>query len=149
MENIGYRLFEIRRAQGLCYKCGDKYQPRHQCKQKLNVISATTEHQEMKQNGEIEGDTMNNDVETMEEPMDEAIYLNTLSGTEVPNTIILRGEAKRNIITILLDSRSTHSFLDLETAKKIGCTISDAVPMKVTVANKNHIFSLHTCLKLK
>ncbi|XP_075088178.1 uncharacterized protein LOC142170225 [Nicotiana tabacum] len=54
-----------------------------------------------------------------EEIMDEAITLNALSGTEVPNAIKLRGEAKRNKITILLDSRSTHSFLDLETARRI------------------------------
>lgn len=99
--------------------------------------------------GTLKGGIVDYDVMPNEDSMDEAICLNALSGTEVPNTIILRGEAKRNKITILLDSGSTHSFLDLETAKKIGCTISNAVPMRVTVANGNHIFSLHTCPKLQ
>lgn len=84
-----------------------------------------------------------------EEIMDEAISLNALSGTEVPNTIKLRGEAKNNKITILLDSGSTHSFLDLETARKIGCQIIEVVPMRVTVANRNHITSLHSCPRFK
>lgn len=84
-----------------------------------------------------------------EEIMDEAISLNALSGTEVPNTIKLRGEAKNNKITILLDSGSTHSFLDLETARKIGCQILEAVPMRVTVANGNYITSLHSCPRFK
>ncbi|KAF3624466.1 hypothetical protein FXO38_30251 [Capsicum annuum] len=42
---------------------------------------------------------------------------------EVPNTIRLQGEAKKNKVTILLNSGSTHSFLDMDTAKKIGCNI--------------------------
>lgn len=49
--------------------------------------------------------------------MDEASSLNTLDGTEVPNTIHLQGEVRRKTLTILLDSDSTHSFLDLETDK--------------------------------
>lgn len=133
--NTRNRLFETRRAHGLCYKYRDKYQPGHQCKHKLNVISATTEQHEMVPIGETEVDIMNYDVEPVEEPIDEAICLNALSGTEVPNTILLRGEAKRNGITIPLNSRSTHSFLDLETAQKLGCTINDAFPMRVIVAS--------------
>lgn len=38
------KLFESRKAQGLCYKCGKKYHPGHQCKpRQLNAISAATE----------------------------------------------------------------------------------------------------------
>lgn len=81
--------------------------------------------------------------------MHEAISLNALSGVEMPITIRLRGEAKKNSLTILVDSGSTHSFLDLETAKKIGCPITRAVPMRVTIADGNHILSWHTCHKFK
>nr|XP_009796424.1 PREDICTED: uncharacterized protein LOC104243009 [Nicotiana sylvestris]XP_016468831.1 PREDICTED: uncharacterized protein LOC107791307 [Nicotiana tabacum] len=69
--------------------------------------------------------------------------------TTVPNTIKLRGEAKKNSLTILLDSGSTHSFLDMEAARKIGCLIAEAVPMRVTVANGNYLMSLHICHKFR
>lgn len=81
--------------------------------------------------------------------MDEAIILNSLSGTEVPNTIKLKGESKKNQITILLDSESTHSFLELETTKMMECIITNNRPMRVTVANENYLMSLHFCPKFK
>ncbi|XP_019225505.1 PREDICTED: uncharacterized protein LOC109207079 [Nicotiana attenuata] len=84
-----------------------------------------------------------------EEVVDEAISLNALSGTEVPNTIKLRGESKKNSMSILLDSGSTHSFLDMETAKEMGCAIKETSPMRVTVANGNHVMSYHTCPTFK
>lgn len=68
-----------------------------------------------------------------------------MSGTEVPNTIKLGGESKKNNMSILLDSGSTHGFLDIETARKIGCAIKETSPMRVTVANENHVMSYHTC----
>ncbi|XP_070022199.1 uncharacterized protein [Nicotiana sylvestris] len=139
------KLFESRKTQGLCYKCGEKYHPGHQCRpRQLNAISAATEealeaalHQE---------ETV---IIPEEEIVDKAISLNALSGTEVPNTIKLRGEAKKNSLIILLDSGSTHSFLDMEAAKKIGCLILEAVPMRVIVENGNYLMSLHICHKFK
>lgn len=83
------------------------------------------------------------------EVMDGAISLNALSETEVPNTIKLKGESKKNQMTILLDSGSTHNFLDLEIAKKMGCLIAEASPMRVMIANGNHLMSLHICHMLK
>lgn len=80
-----------------------------------------------------------------EEEIQEAISLNALSGTEVPNTTRLQGDAQENKVTILLDSGSTHSFLDIETARKIGCEVSEASPMRVTVANESHLMSRHFC----
>nr|XP_016449252.1 PREDICTED: uncharacterized protein LOC107774272 [Nicotiana tabacum] len=146
----GNKLLELRKAQGLCYKCGEKYHVGHQCKTKqLNTMSASIDPTELEQSEGIEGDVKELEEMPGEEIMDEAISLNALSGTEVPNTIKLGGEAKRNKITILLDSGSTHSFLDLETARRIGCQIIEAVPMRVTVANGNHITSLHSCPRFK
>lgn len=147
MGNQANKVFESRRAQWLCYKYGDKYVPCHQCKQKqLNVISATTEQEGEEQSGmEHEGDSL----ELQEEVVDEAVSLNALSGAEVPNTIRLRRESKKNSMSILLDSGSTHSFLDIETAKKMGCVVKVTSPMRVTVVNGNHVMSYHTCPSFK
>lgn len=139
------RLFETRKAQGLCYKCGEKYHPGHQCKHKqLNDMSASMEPPEGETNTKFE------DIGAqVKEIMDEEISLNSLSGTEVPNTITLKEESKKNTITILLNSGSTYSFLDLETSKKRGCVIRETASMRVTVANRNHLCNLYTCPKFK
>ncbi|PHT85499.1 hypothetical protein T459_07605 [Capsicum annuum] len=84
-----------------------------------------------------------------EEVLQEATNLNFLSVTEVPNTIRLQGEAKKNKVTILLNSGSTHSFLDMDTAKKIGCNVCEATPMRVTITNGGHILSRHFCPNFK
>lgn len=78
----------------------------------------------------------------------EAINLNALSSTELVNTIRPKGYAKMKL-SILLDSGSTHSFVDLETAKQIGYPIKEARPMRVTMANGNYIMSLYSCPKFQ
>lgn len=86
---------------------------------------------------------------TEEEIVDEAISLNALSGIEVPNTIKLRGESKKNQMTLLLDSGRTHIFLNLETTKKIRCVINEDAPIRVTIANGNHLMSLYIFHRFK
>ncbi|PPD89864.1 hypothetical protein GOBAR_DD13211 [Gossypium barbadense] len=45
-------------------------------------------------------------------------------------TIRVIGRAKKRPLHILINSRSAHNFLDLETAKKLGCKITTVKPMK-------------------
>ncbi|XP_060178154.1 uncharacterized protein LOC132608099 [Lycium barbarum] len=144
------KLFETRRAQGLCYKCGEKYHQGHVCRPKqLNAMDAYMESGEEGQDGVI-GEQVEEQMEIPEEEIIEGtISLNALSGTEVPNTISLRGEAKKNKLTLLVDSGSTHSFLDMETAKKVGCHIKEASTMRVTVANGGHLMSRYCCPNFK
>lgn len=66
--------------------------------------------------------------------MNEAVSLHGLPGTEFPNAIRLKGQARKKKLTILLDSTSTHIFLDIETAKQIGCHIKEVVPFEAPVA---------------
>lgn len=93
--------------------------------------------------GSKTGDTL------YEEVIDEAISLNDLSGTKVPNTITLRANVKKKVLSVLLDSGSTHNFLDIEIAKQIGYVIQDARPMRVTVANGSQILSRKICPSFK
>ncbi|GKA72258.1 hypothetical protein Tco_0778474 [Tanacetum coccineum] len=59
-------------------------------------------------------------IENKEEIMPQ-ISLNAM--TEIPNYQIMRikGFVGKQLLHILIDSRSTHSFLDLSVAKKLGC----------------------------
>ncbi|GKE27293.1 retrotransposable element Tf2 [Tanacetum coccineum] len=50
-------------------------------------------------------------------------------------------------IHILIDSGSTHNFIDTSTAKRIGCGISAIVPLQVDVADGNKLLSTLVCRK--
>lgn len=67
------------------------------------------------------------DTFTKEVMVDEAISLHALSRVEVPNTIRLKEEVEKMDLIILLDSRSTHSFLALDATNKMGCTINEVI----------------------
>ena len=51
------------------------------------------------------------------------------------------GQAKKNSPHILIDSGSTHNFLDVVTAKKLGCDMRSTVPLQISVANGSKLIS--------
>lgn len=49
-----------------------------------------------------------------------AVCMNVLSGDNIGvNTILVRGTIKNMKLTMLIDSRNTHSFIDVNTAKEL------------------------------
>ncbi|KAF3614166.1 hypothetical protein T459_07193 [Capsicum annuum] len=97
------QLKETGKAQGLCYRYGEKYTVGHQCKPKqISVMSTTVEFEEetLKTFNRDQPNAAENDggfnMELQEsEVMDKVISLHALSGTEVPNTLRLKGVAKK------------------------------------------------------
>lgn len=57
----------------------------------------------------------------------------------------VKGKVRGRLFHILVDSGSTHNFLDFELAKKIGCVIESVSPQTISVANGNHIVCKHVC----
>lgn len=73
------------------------------------------------------------------------ISLSALSGNHNFHTMRVVGMVEGKPLHILIDSGSTHNFLDLNLAKKLGCELEKIVPQAVTVANGNHIACQHKC----
>lgn len=63
------------------------------------------------------------------------ISVHALAGQMVAETIKLIGKVKGNCINILVDTGSTHSFLDIAAAKKLRCQLEQTAPLMVTVAD--------------
>ncbi|GKA85512.1 zinc finger, CCHC-type containing protein, partial [Tanacetum coccineum] len=71
-------------------------------------------------------------------------------GTDVEEDVDLLtnegvGCVGKNVVHVLVDSGSTHNFLDLQIAKKLGCRLRKICPMDVSVANGNVMSSLYEC----
>ncbi|GJS29428.1 reverse transcriptase [Tanacetum coccineum] len=73
------------------------------------------------------------------------ISLNVMSGVNSYRTMRARGCMSKNTLHVLVDLRSTHNFLDLHTAKKLGYKVRKVCPLVVSVANRNVMTSLYEC----
>ncbi|GKB83583.1 putative mitochondrial protein [Tanacetum coccineum] len=77
------------------------------------------------------------------------ITLNALSGLNSYQTMRVKGRVGKKVVYILIDYGSTHNFLDVHTAKKLGCRLAKTTPMQVSVANGQRMMSTYVCHYLK
>lgn len=97
---------QYRRNNHLCFKCGDKFSPNHQCKfANLNFVVMEEEDDEFEDaEGEQEEGTGNPGQE-----MEVSLY--ALSDSLKRKTISLQGFMNNTTVTILVDTGSSHSFI--------------------------------------
>ncbi|XP_026443579.1 uncharacterized protein LOC113343662 [Papaver somniferum] len=118
---------------GMCYNCDVFYKPGHRCKtQQLFMLVVSDEEtasppiedsEEETASPSTSGDT------TMEIP------LHALTGLVTQSTIRVPGKLLNQDIFILIDTGSTHSFVDSSLADKLHLHIDHTGQMLVTVAN--------------
>ena len=120
---LSNKEIDERRAKNLCFFCEEKYFPRHKCSTqvyKLEVIEEENSHAE-KETGEMEKDVEEEETRMLEETMQ--LSLSALSGVSASCTMRVTGRVKNSPLYILLDSDSTHNFLDISTTKRLHCEI--------------------------
>ncbi|KAK6132617.1 hypothetical protein DH2020_033647 [Rehmannia glutinosa] len=119
-----------RREKGLCYNCDDAFTFGHRCKHRINYMIMTEEEElSYLQPTETEVETP---VESMEEIQ---MSINAITGEDGITTMRLNGEVGEHKLHILIDSGSTLSFIQEDTALKLGCYLEAAKPLLVKVAN--------------
>jgi Ty3 transposon capsid-like protein len=123
-------LMEQRRALGQCFKCGDKFFPGYQCKVKVQMLLG----QELKD--EDEGKQVNN-LEVDEAEMAEEAIVSLYATHSHPqmSTMRFKGQVGLKHVYALLDSGSTHSFVDPTVLVDQKCQIMHTNPLIVMVAN--------------
>ena len=134
-------------AKGLCFFCDQTYEKGHQCnnrKTQLFLIEIPGVDEE-ESGDDLEG---REGMEFQEEENPQ-ISINALSGLPGFQTMRVTGMYGKSPLHILLDSGSTHNFLDISMAKKLGCTIEETPVQAVTVADGNRLHCLHICKKFK
>nr|DAD28974.1 TPA_asm: hypothetical protein HUJ06_030442 [Nelumbo nucifera] len=127
-----------RRAKGLCMFCDEVFTPGHQLKHKrvrLYVVELE---------GEEEEETAVVDVNEGEATAEPYILVNAINGTPHFQTMRVTGYHGRKPLHILIDSGSTHNFIDEHVVKKIGCRLEAMKPMAVAV-DGNRVFAIAIC----
>nr|GEU44266.1 UDP-glycosyltransferase 71E1 [Tanacetum cinerariifolium] len=67
------------------------------------------------------------------------ISLNALNGMESFQTLRVTGHVGKQDLHILIDTRSTHNFLDVNKAKQLGCHFSNTFPLKMDIPALNMV----------
>ncbi|XP_074318692.1 uncharacterized protein LOC141655514 [Silene latifolia] len=144
---------EERRRKNLCFYCDEQYTAGHVCKGKLYKIQVVPieesdgtegESEEMEEECEINPVHSSREEGVEEQPL---ISLNAMAGHNSFQTMRVTGKVRTQSVHILIDSGSTHNFLDEAVARKLGCRISSTYPLEVSVANGDKIVTTKICKK--
>ncbi|XP_027083531.2 uncharacterized protein [Coffea arabica] len=135
--------FNYRKEKGLCYKCAEPYTLGHICKQAQIQYILEDEPTELIEVAEgemdegeefcdcIEGGISNERIE---------VSIHTLSGGNGHSTFKLKGVLAGRKLLILVDSGSTHCFLDERVASHLQLQVT-GTPLVVRVANGERLES--------
>nr|XP_045090196.1 uncharacterized protein LOC120962006 [Aegilops tauschii subsp. strangulata] len=143
------QLREFRRANGLCFKCGDKYSREHKCNRVGQLLTI-----EVGDHGELLSDDAIRALELLDDNPEEAaacyqISVHAVAGTESSGTMRLRALVGNQVMLLLVDSGSTHTFVNSTFASRAGCTVQEAEPVTVRVANGETLKSTQQVSQLK
>ncbi|GAV86214.1 hypothetical protein CFOL_v3_29647, partial [Cephalotus follicularis] len=98
------------RAKGLCFNCNKKFRPGHPCRKLCSIEGSLVEENDEEAQEDVE--------ESIEEVP--KISFNAIYGARVPQTMRVIGSLGRqgHKVNFLIDSGSTHDFLNHNIAKK-------------------------------
>ena len=96
--------------------------------------------------GEPSDTRVGNDAEEGLKPI---ISLHALLGTKDSQTMRLQGKIKNLVVIILMDTDSTHNFLDQNVVKRLGFYTQRVNARSVSVANGDKIWVTEFCSKVQ
>ena len=140
---------EQRRLMGLYYRCGEKFSLGHQCRRQLLNMEREEEDggEELADEGEGEQRQEVTKLNTREETEQEGVEISfhTLKGGTTGKIIKVQGQVRQRKLLVLIDSGSTHNFLNEATIMELRCRMTATTPLSVTVANGSKMYSHNQC----
>ena len=135
-----------RREKCLCYYCDDKYKPGHKCKKQFLLLIAESEDAEGDLTRLLQAETQ--DQTDPPDPLDNVaaqISFNALLGHSIPRTLRVLGHIQSSSIAVLVDSGSTHNFIQDRKAKFLGLQAIPAQGFHVLVGNGEELSCKYVC----
>jgi len=125
-----------RRKLGLCYNCDEPFARSHKCPRLFyqEAPDYIVEEQE-----DAEDATTPNPDEPTFDPDKPMISLSTATGIRAGDTMQLRVTIGKHMFTALLDSGSTHNFINVDAARQAGLQFRDSGGARVIVANGDSV----------
>ncbi|GJY63672.1 retrotransposon-related protein [Tanacetum coccineum] len=140
---LSQKKYDEKRSKNQCFYYDQKYMPSHKCEGQMFTIEIRGEEEEIfKDCLEEENNAMTEYVLPEEVPQYTLhISLNSLSGILTYNSMRVKGNVLNPLLHILIDSGSTHNFLDVHKAKQLGFQIKKTCPLNVSMAGGSKLIS--------
>jgi hypothetical protein len=136
------KLRDYRKANDLCYFCGDRFEPGHlqKCPKKARPQVNALVVNDL--NVELSEEVLNK-LQVEDVLADEMgnLSLNALSGTDSGDSLKIRALVQNQVMLILVDSGSSHNFVSRAFAVRVGLVTIAVKPMHVKVANGHALIS--------
>lgn len=132
-----------RRERGQCFHCDEKYHPGQNFKAKLYAL--TGEEPELGEDLAILPTDHTGSSTVLDTECPGEISLNALVGNNSGGTLRFQGSIRGKKVSILIDSGSTHSFVDAGIVKTLGLTAQVVSPLLVTVADESKVIADSCC----
>ncbi|VFR02789.1 unnamed protein product [Cuscuta campestris] len=126
-----------RDAKGLCYNCDEKWVKGHRCGRFLLLL-------------EDDEDTE----DSAPSPADDTVIsadvssLHSLAGVSAPRSLRLSGMLSEVVVDVLIDSGSTHNFIQPSIVEKLRLSVREVAPFRVYVGNGASLVCTHQCCNL-
>jgi hypothetical protein len=146
VQKISQTQMEDRRKKGLCYNRDAKWKYGHKCQNPKLFLLEGLEELEDNPTLEMENEDLMDFSYDEEKP---EISLHAITGSNHSNTMRLIGWIGSHKIIVLVDSGSTHNFLDSSVGKKLKVSISREQRIKVKVANGDEVVSEGKCMQIE
>ena len=142
IKRISPAQMEERKKKGLCYNCDDKWGPGHKCKSAkiflLEGIELVPDSQSRVKITELEeevGSPINDGQNTSTNSEEVEITLYALIGTPTLGTMRIRGKINGVSLVVLLDTGSTHNFIDAALVPSLHLLVDQSQTLEVKVAS--------------
>jgi hypothetical protein len=132
------QLRDYRKANNLCFKCGERYDPTHQCAKKTGAeLHAITMDDTPEQ---LSDEVLNMlEMQDLAEAQQLSLSIHALAGTDSGDTIRLRALIGNQHLLILVDSGSKGSFLNVNMLSRLHCEAQPTTPVTVKLAERTRM----------
>ncbi|XP_022030328.1 uncharacterized protein LOC110931233 [Helianthus annuus] len=138
-KTVRSKEIDAKRARGECFWCPEKFTPTHVCKNKqFFTIEVHGEEEEIEE--ESESIVLPKQVTT-----DPLISLHAILGIPSFSTMRVIGTIGTRQLQILIDSGSTHNFINQDLAARLRCPTKTVNSMQITVADGNKLNCMQLC----
>jgi len=128
-----------KKKKNLCFGCNEKYHYGHKCKTKqIYTLEGIVELDNDSDSDDIPDNFNTNHLQLAAEDNDTnpghtllSISINSLLGIPTLHTIIVKGSINNKNVILLIDSGSTHSFIDSKLVQKLKLQTAQTKPYEV------------------
>lgn len=124
-----------RRAKGLCFRCDDKWGPSHRCKSKVLLLLGVDE----------DAPEIDTDDSQSEDVSDDISSLHALSSQLLGRSLRVSGVYSAHQFQILIDSGSTHNFINPALVERLGLEMTPCPRFRVATGCGSSLLCQYCC----